>query len=326
MLAAQGHQLFGFSIDIAGNSLYKMAGLEDIFEDESFEDVGDLSALSHAFAQSDPDVVIHLAAQPLVRLSYEDPIRTFQSNVTGTVNLLEVVRKLNPLTPVVIATTDKVYTNHGKSIPFSEDDPLGGWDPYSASKASADIAAQSYIRSYGMDRSAVVRAGNVIGGGDWAEDRLIPDLMRSLAKDSSLKVRFPDAVRPWQHVMDCLNGYLLLAKRLQAGECSGVWNFGPASAENGKTVAEVINLASTTWGSEPNWEVESEEQPHESHFLMLDSSKARLKLGWTDFFDFPRTITETVGFYKRTSEGESERKVLFEQVDDFLKIAELKGS
>lgn len=319
LLKLQGHELFGFSIDADSQSLYCQASMSDLFATETFNDIGGSRDILDFVEKVKPHSVFHFAAQPLVRVSYEQPLTTFMTNVMGTVNLLEAIRRYDANIPTVVATTDKVYANFGQQKPFVEDDSLGGWDPYSASKASADIAALSYIRSYRLNNTAVVRAGNVIGGGDWSKDRLIPDVIRSLINNSSLEIRYPEAVRPWQHVLDCLNGYLTLSNKLHEGGLSGPWNFGPSLDHGLKTVREVVTKVCEIWGMSRDYRESAEKQLHESNFLMLDSNKARTLLGWSDRFTFQEALEATVLFYRRVQNGESARAVVFEQVESYLR-------
>lgn len=320
MLKERGCLLAGLSDQFLTDSLYNVARLDELFEKEFFVDIRNREAVEDSITSFMPDLLFHFAAQPLVRDSYSRPHETFDVNVTGTVNVLEAVRNYDPSLPTVVVTTDKVYKNVDKKMGYVEEDELGGSDPYSASKSAADIVAQSYISSFEMSRTAIVRAGNVIGGGDWSKDRLLPDLIRSLIARSPAAIRFPNATRPWQHVLDCLWGYLILADRLVLGECSGVWNFGPAKSHSGHTVSEVVELVLTEWGGEGTWIADSSSHAKEAQLLTLDSSKARRELKWNDVLDFEKSIGMTVDYYKRTLKGESPLEVMKNQLNEFQNI------
>jgi len=278
--------------------------------DEHRADIRDAQALASAFAAARPNVVFHLAAQSLVRRSYEDPVETWSTNVTGTANVLEACRRSPDLHAIVVVTSDKCYANNGTPRRYREGDRLGGHDPYSASKAATELVAASYRASFferkGAPLLATVRAGNVIGGGDWAEDRLIPDLVRAQASGARLRIRSPHATRPWQHVLECLHGYLLLGERLMGGERSfaDAWNFGPDNGE-ALTVAELLAQLQRHW-PQLRWDVDDAETPHEAAALALDSSKARSRLGWRPVWSLDQGLASTAAWYR---EFAAERRV-----------------
>lgn len=268
-------------------------------------DIRDAGATQAALEQFAPEIVLHLAAQPLVRLSYRDPRLTFETNVMGTLNLLEAVRAQPSVRSVVIATTDKCYENREWPWPYREIDPLGGHDPYSASKACTEILAASWRASFAVSPErpiaiATARAGNVIGGGDWAQDRLVPDAVRAFCSGETLAVRNPAATRPWQHVLDALCGYLLLAERLHAdgNRFAEAWNFGPDSSAE-RPVSEVMEVLTPFWGEDASWQAHHASGPHEASRLALDSSKARQRLGWRPRLDFEAAIALTAHWYRR---------------------------
>jgi CDP-glucose 4,6-dehydratase len=272
------------------------------------EDVRDARSLASAIDDFAPEVVFHLAAQPLVRRGYQNPVETFSTNVLGTVNLLEAVRNAPSVRAVVIVTTDKCYENREWEWPYREDDRLGGLDPYSGSKAAAEIVTASYRHSYFSAQSvqrhgalvASVRAGNVIGGGDWSDDRLIPDLVRASSAGSALRLRYPDATRPWQHVLEPLHGYLAVAESLLAGKESSAtaWNFGP-DLDGERTVSWLADEFHSQWGGNvPCWEREGSTVPHEASRLALDWSRARTRLGWQPQWDAATAVRHTVDWYK----------------------------
>jgi CDP-glucose 4,6-dehydratase len=275
-------------------------------------DVRDAEALREAVAAAEPEVVLHLAAQPIVRRSYRDPAETYAVNVTGTVNVLEACR---PVRAVVNVTSDKCYENTGRDTGYTEDDPLGGSDPYSSSKACSEIVTAAYRRSFGMS-VATARAGNVIGGGDWGEDRLVPDMMRAAMAGERVIVRNPDAVRPWQHVLEPLSGYLMLAERLfeSPEEYARPWNFGPADADS-RPVGEVVERLASLWpgGIEHEAHVDPDAPP-EARLLKLDSTRARERLGWAPAWGLDEALGAVVDWYAAHRDGGDVRAVALEQI------------
>lgn len=265
-------------------------------------DIRDLSVVQAAFEQAQPEIVFHLAAQALVRRSYRDPLESWSTNVMGTANVLEFCRRMPSVRAVVVITTDKVYANNEWPWGYRENDRLGGHDPYSASKAACELVADSYRKSFwNMNNSplmATARAGNVIGGGDWSEDRLIPDLVRAVQAGTSLEIRSPQATRPWQHVLECLSGYLLLGQRLLEGrkEFAEAWNFGPVPEDN-RTVAEVLTALQRFW-PELAWNVLAAPQPHEANLLYLDCAKSRNSLQWAPVWSLEQGIEMTANWYR----------------------------
>lgn len=297
MLHMKGHTVSGISLDPPQKSLFNQANLSNLFQNDLRIDIRNSHELSSAVKRIDPEVIIHLAAQPLVRESYLDPVGTFETNVLGTLNLLEATRNLTNLSATLVITTDKVYKNHNHLRGYIETDELGGDDPYSASKAAADIATQSWVKSFATSPMAIARAGNVIGGGDWATDRIIPDLVNAYSSNQIPSLRYPHAIRPWQHVLDCLNGYLKLVDSMISNGVSGEWNFGP-SLDAKKTVEELTFQVAAQYGlTSEVWKLESDSQPHEAGYLLLDSSKARLELDWSDCLDFEDAIQWTIQWY-----------------------------
>lgn len=265
-------------------------------------DIRDAARLRQALAESQAEIVFHLAAQALVRRSYREPAETWSTNVVGTLNVLEAVRTVPSVRAAVVVTTDKCYENRGWHWGYRETDRLGGHDPYSASKACAEILVDSQRRSFfgGADAPliATARAGNVIGGGDWSEDRLIPDAVRAIAAGRPLAVRHPGATRPWQHVLDCLSGYLVLGKRLLDGDAAAAraFNFGPHPDAN-LTVGEVLARFQSAW-PELAWTQDAAPQPHEAAFLYLDSSLARAQLAWSPRWNVDQAIARTAAWYR----------------------------
>ncbi len=348
-LQALGAQVYGVSDrPLPGRSLYADVGSLDLAHDGR-GDIRDGAAMREAVARCEPEVVIHLAAQSLVRASYAEPVATFAANLMGTVHLLEAVRGLGGACPVIVVTSDKCYENRETGRAHVEGDPLGGHDPYSASKACAEIAALSYARSFGGGdglRVATARAGNVVGGGDWAADRLVPDLVRGLMAGRPVPIRHPDAVRPWQHVLEPLCGYLLLAERAagpsapgaadpisgqtrdspgeardvsgEAGDVSGeAWNFGPDPGSEA-TVGTVAETVCRLWGRPEGWRAAPEpDAPHEARLLHLDSGKARRRLGWAPRWDLEQALAASVALYRTDRSGADLRRLALSQIADY---------
>ncbi len=290
-------------------------------------DIRKSTEVERVIAAAQPEIVFHLAAQPLVRRSYRSPLDTWSTNVMGTANVLEAIRSQASVRAVVVVTTDKCYENRDWSWGYRETDRLGGHDPYSASKAGSELVAASYRRSFCSSDAgplvATARAGNVIGGGDWSEDRLIPDLVRAVESQSSLAIRSPTATRPWQHVLESLSGYLTLGQRLLAGDrsCAEAWNFGPGQDDN-RSVAEVLEHLGRQW-SEVNWHVTKQPQPHEANQLYLDSAKARSALHWRPVWNLDSTLLKTADWYRAWL---SERSVISrQQLFDYVREAATAG-
>ena len=321
MLLAKGHKVSGISLDPEPKSLFNHANIKNRFEHDFRIDIRDSNLLTSAIQDIKPEVVIHLAAQPLVRRSYAEPVLTFETNFGGTLYLLSAITLVSSVKACLIITTDKVYRDTNLKTSYVETDPLGGSDPYSASKSAADILTQSWIKSIPTPPMAVARAGNVIGGGDWSIDRLVPDLVTAVLSGKDLVLRNPEAVRPWQHVLDCLNGYLLLVDSLLTQNTGAAWNFGPLPESN-RTVKDVVEGIIKNWET-TNTKVKIEadkNQLKESNFLLLDSTKSREKLGWNDKLDFEETLRWTTEWYKAHSEGESAEALIRNQISKFLAL------
>ena len=294
LLLSRGHQVSGLAaLDPPEGSLFNRAGLADQLVSDFRVDIRDAEGTAAAVSAAAPDVVVHMAAQPLVRESYRNPRYTYETNAMGTLSLLEAVAATPSVRAHVVVTTDKVYRNNNQEAGYVETDPLGGDDPYSASKAMADLLVQSWIRSFPGAPTAIARAGNVIGGGDVSRDRLLPDLTAAFARGQAPRLRFPHAVRPWQHVLDCLNGYLTLADALLAGSGLGSWNFGPGRdsfievGRGGHAGSRTVGLAAHIGSST------TANHPHEANLLALDSSKAQRELGWRNRLSFRDAVVWT---------------------------------
>jgi CDP-glucose 4,6-dehydratase len=295
-------------------SLYRLARVADGIAEHP-ADVRDRGAVRAAVDTARPEVVVHMAAQPLVRRSFDDPVETYDVNVMGTVNVLEALRAEGGTRVAIVVTSDKCYAPRADGRPCREEDPLGGDDPYSSSKAAAELVTAAYRRSFARDIAlASVRAGNVIGGGDWAEDRLVPDAMRAALAGSEVAVRNPESVRPWQHVLNPLAGYLTLAERLWSDpSAAGAWNFGP-SAEDELPVREVVERLCERWGGGLRWRAEDDGGPPETHVLRVDSTKARERLGWRPGWDIGDAIAATVDWFRAHSEGADARATCVRQI------------
>lgn len=312
-LAELGADVTGFALAAEAGSLHAMLGLDDICR--SMEgDIRDEDAVARMVRDSRAEIVIHLAAQSLVRRSYREPLATFAVNALGTANLLEAIRRDASPRALVAVTSDKSYEPRKTSGGHREGDPLGGSDPYSASKGAAEIIVASYRRSFFPPEEleghgiaiASARAGNVIGGGDWAADRIVPDTIRALMRETEVPVRSPNAVRPWQHVLEPLGGYLLLGARLSGGadraRYVGAWNFGPPEADV-RSVAELVDEVVRAWGT-GSWAAVTEPgAPAETAALLLNTEKARRELRWTARWDLPRTVSATVDWYRAQHQG-----------------------
>ena len=319
-LAARGALVHGFAVDPPTDpSFHAACRLAPQLQHDRRGDLRDPEAVAGCLADAEPEVVFHLAAQPLVRRSYREPLDTFDTNVMGTVRLLEAVRSCGSVRAVVVITTDKVYDNREWDWPYRETEPLGGADPYSASKACAELVCESYRRSFlagaGI-RLATARAGNVIGGGDWAADRLVPDFFRAAAAGEPLAIRAPGAVRPWQHVLEPLSGYLLLAERLLESErYAEAWNFGPAEDDArpvGWIVEHLCGLLPAA-----RWRRDGADHPHEAGILRLDSTKARQRLGWRPRWGLEEALGRTFDWHRAWQAGADMTAVSLAQIEAF---------
>ena len=316
-------EIHGYSLPAPTDpNLYGLAGVHGWVRSTQ-GDVRDLPRLSAAIREADAEIVIHMAAQPLVRDSYQDPVGTYATNVMGTVHLLEAVRSAGGgVSAVVVVTSDKCYENRERAEGYRENEAMGGYDPYSSSKGCAELVTSAFRRSYFRDTQTAVasaRAGNVIGGGDWAKDRLIPDMIRALAQNSPAIIRNPDAIRPWQHVLEPLGGYLTLAEHLveKGQRFSEGWNFGPREDDSwpvGWIAGRVVEL----WGDKARWERSEQQHLHEAFSLKLDVSKARTQLGWNPRMDLPAALEWTVRWYKAWNDGQDMRKFSLRQIEQFL--------
>jgi CDP-glucose 4,6-dehydratase len=306
-------------------SLFEVARVADGMN-SIMGDVRDLENLQAVIAEHHPEIVIHMAAQALVRYSYKDPVETYSTNIMGTANTLEAVRHSESVRVVVSITSDKCYDNKEWLWGYREQDPLGGRDPYSSSKGCAELVISAYRNSYfSTDEHqnqcvavASTRAGNVIGGGDWAKDRLIPDIMIALMEKRPVIIRNPNSIRPWQHVLEPLNGYLCLAEQLwtYGSKFAQAWNFGPAS-EDDKAVSWIVEYLTRSWGHGARWELDHARHPHEDNYLKLDCSKARSQLGWAPKLSLSTALEWIVEWYRAYQKGEDMRPLTEEQIRRF---------
>ncbi|RUM92010.1 MAG: CDP-glucose 4,6-dehydratase [Thiothrix sp.] len=321
-LQGMGATVVGYSLAPPTEpSLYKDARVEEgINANEA--DIRDLARLQQVISDSKPDIIFHLAAQPLVRYSYDHPIETYETNVMGTVNVLESARRESSVKVVVCITTDKCYENREWVWGYRENEPMGGFDPYSSSKGCSELVISAYRNSYFSSGEgpavASVRAGNVIGGGDWAEDRLIPDIVRAMMKDEAVIIRAPHSIRPWQHVLEPLSGYMLLAERLwnEKEAFSEAWNFGP-NDEDAQPVEWIVDHLTQSWGEGARWELDKEVNPHEAQYLKLDISKVKTVLGYEPRLNLATTLDWVTEWYKAYHKGDDMRQITRQQIAQF---------
>ena len=325
-LKTMGAQISGYSLPVEPGGLFELVdGGDDI--NSIVGDVSDFDHLRESIASFGPDIVIHMAAQSLVRTSYQEPVRTYLTNVMGTVNLFESIRGLDTIKGVVNVTTDKCYENKEWLWAYRENESLGGYDPYSSSKACSELVTSAYRQSFfnplmGKNTAiASARAGNVIGGGDFSLDRLVPDALKAFGQGSPVSIRNPKSVRPWQHVLEPLRGYLTLAEHLFNGgsDYAEPWNFGPGDADT-QTVEQVIELIAKEWGEGAKWAISDTDQPHEANQLRLDISKARTLLSWTPILNLKSAISMTVEWERnRLSKKHNIRHFTEGQIKDYMK-------
>jgi len=319
-----GSDLTGYALNPPTNpSLYHVAkvgaGMKSIIAD-----IRDIETLCKAINDVSPDIVIHMAAQPLVRYSYKAPVETYATNVMGTVHLLEAIRQTSTVRAVVNVTSDKCYENKEWHWGYRETEPMGGYDPYSNSKGCAELLTAAYRNSffspekYTEHQVAIGsgRAGNVIGGGDWAADRLIPDILRAIEVGQPVNIRSPHAIRPWQHVLEPLSGYLALAEKLftDGTAFASGWNFGPAE-EDAKPVHWIVEQLTSLWGDGAKWQLDSNPKPHEAHFLKLDCSKAKARLNWQPRWSLATTLTNIVAWHKAWLDGGDMQSLTLNQIN-----------
>lgn len=322
-LQSMGAELFGYALNPPTNpALFDEAhvaqGMSSVIGD-----VRDYSSLLAALKQSRAEIVIHMAAQPLVRLSYDQPVETYAINVMGTVHLLEAIRQVGGVRAVVNVTTDKCYENKEWAWGYREDEPMGGYDPYSNSKGCSELVTSAYRRSFFQKSDIALgsaRAGNVIGGGDWAFDRLVPDILRAFERQKPVVIRNPYATRPWQHVLEPLSGYLTLAQKLyEEGQVYAEgWNFGP-NEDDAKPVQWIVEKLVQDWGVGAAWKLDCGDHPHEANYLKLDISKAKAKLGWSPRWNLAKALGEITAWHQAWLAGENVGQLCLRQIEEFNK-------
>ena len=326
-LVSMGAKVTGYGL--APNTtpnLFDVAAIDSLIEKSYIADIRDLASLQKAMSDAKPDVVIHMAAQPLVRHSYANPVETYSTNVMGTVHVLESTRAIDSVRATLVVTTDKCYENKEWVWGYRENESMGGYDPYSNSKGCAELVTAAFRQSYFSNANstnlvASARAGNVIGGGDWSEDRLIPDAIKAFEMNKPLMIRNPLATRPWQHVLEPLSGYLILTQALyeQGPTFASAWNFGPRDEDN-RSVQEVIELIISYWGGIVHWEKEALEQLHEANLLKLDCTKARVKLGWIPKWNLETATKKIVEWQKAYRAEENMQKVSLAQINHYMSL------
>lgn len=326
-LSSMGAKVTGYALaPNTKSNFFEVAKVAEDLEQSHIADIRDLEQLQKAVANAKPEIIIHMAAQPLVRYSYLNPVETYATNVMGTVHVLESIRNVDSIRAAVIVTTDKCYENKEWAWGYRENEPMGGYDPYSNSKGCAELATSAYRQSYFPAEKytkhqvaiASARAGNVIGGGDWSGDRLIPDAIKAFEANETLIIRNPLATRPWQHVLEPLSGYLVLAQALyqEGAKFDGAWNFGPRD-EDARTVQEVINLLIKNWGSVASWTQDQSEQPHEAHSLKLDCSKARQYLNWTPRWSLEQAVESITQWQRIHQQNGDMRAISLQQISKY---------
>ncbi len=321
LLKSKGHLVSGFSLSPESESLFNLSNSISILENHCIGDIRNIDQLEKFSKLFTPDVVVHMAAQSLVPYSYKFPFETFETNLIGTLNILRIYRSNPHIKCILIVTSDKVYFNKNSKIPFTESDALGGFDPYSASKSIADIATQSWVTSFIGQPTVIARAGNVIGGGDFNRERLIPELVSNFLENKSPILRYPKMIRPWQHVLDCLDGYYkLIEQTVENSDFDGtIWNFGPGP-KNHITVSEVADIVSKKLSSNISWEDDKNYNPPESENLFLDSSKAVRQLRWNNRVDVEEALEMTISWYRDLKNGTNAKLLIDRDVENFYGI------
>jgi len=318
-----GAEVKGYSLEPETTpNLYNVARVAGAIDSE-IGDIRNLDQLQTSMSAFNPDILIHMAAQPLVRLSYEKPIETYDVNVMGTVKVLEAARYCSSLKSIVCVTTDKCYENKEWEWGYREDEAMGGYDPYSSSKGCAELVTSAYRRSYFQNKGiglASARSGNVIGGGDWSPDRLIPDILNAFINEEPVIVRNPKSTRPWQHVLEPLSGYLALAQRLyeKPEKYAESWNFGPKD-EGAKPVDWILDQMVSAWGGAANWKVDDDEQPHEASYLKLDISKAKARLCWHPTWHLEETIERIIQWHKAWIVNKDMQLQCLQEIDEYMR-------
>ena len=323
-LQSMGAKVHGYALAPSTQpNFFTSANVAEGMESHTIADIRDTQKIKDLIKQVKPEIVFHMAAQPLVRYSYEEPQETYSVNVMGIVNLFEAIRNGSTVRAIVNITSDKCYENRERLDAYSEDEPLGGYDPYSSSKACSEIVTAAYRQSFLAEKGigvATARAGNVIGGGDWSDDRLIPDFFRAIAKKQPLIIRSPNAIRPWQHVLEPLSGYLNLAEKLYSEpmKYAGAWNFGPSENDT-QTVSWILNKLAEKI---PNaiWQIDEKPQLHEANLLKLDSSKAKAQLDWTSRWSLDEALNKVIEWQEQFEVNTDLKKYSMSQIADYIGV------
>jgi len=321
-LAQLGAEVKGYALEPATTpSLFEIARVGEVVESD-IGDIRNLEQLRSSMGDFNPDILIHMAAQPLVRLSYKEPVETYDTNVMGTVKVFEAARSCPNLKAIVNVTTDKCYENKEWLWGYREDEPMGGYDPYSSSKGCAELVTSAYRRSFMQEKGvglATARAGNVIGGGDWSDDRLIPDILRAFEKNEAVVIRNPQSTRPWQHVLEPLSGYLLLAQKMYESPqaYAEAWNFGPCD-DDAKPVDWILEHMVKQWGKGALWQLDQGSHPHEAGYLKLDISKAKSRLDWQPTWNLDRTLEKIVIWHQAWLNGEDMQTRCLNEVEKYM--------
>jgi CDP-glucose 4,6-dehydratase len=322
-LQQMGAQVHGLSLAPPTQpNLFEQARVAEGLASSTLGDIRDFAVVRDAMARSQAEVVLHLAAQPLVRLSYREPVETYATNVMGTVHVLEAARQVGGVRAIVNVTTDKCYENREWAWGYRENEAMGGHDPYSSSKGCAELVTAAYRQSFMKEAGvalASARAGNVIGGGDWSEDRLIPDILKAFQRNEAVVVRNPHATRPWQHVLEPLSGYLCLAQRLHGHgqDLAEGWNFGPKD-EDARPVRWIVEHLVKTWGPGASWQLDPQAHPHEASNLKLDISKAQHRLGWRPQWDLATALQHTVDWHRAWMKQDDMRQFTLQQIQHYV--------
>jgi CDP-glucose 4,6-dehydratase len=322
-LSNMGAKVFGYSLKPPTTpSFFSVTKLKEELSKSIIGNILDIKNLTEAMKDAKPSVIIHMAAQSLVRNSYKLPVHTFMTNIMGTINIFEAARKTNTVKAIINVTSDKCYKNQELARPYEENDKLEGHDPYSSSKACSELVTTAYRKSFFLDSGisvASARAGNVIGGGDWAKDRLIPDLFRALDKGDVLSIRLPNATRPWQHVLEPISGYLILAERLvsEKNKYAEAWNFGPDDNKN-IPVSKIVENFSNKF-KELKFKYDNSKQPYESELLKIDSTKSKSRLGWKNNWNLKITLNKTIEWYRSWKNNENMKNVSISQINSYEK-------
>jgi CDP-glucose 4,6-dehydratase len=314
-------------------SIFKLCKVDKITQ-SIIADIRDGKKLEKSILKFKPEIIIHMAAQPLVRESYKNPHETYEINIMGTVNLLEAARKCKTVKAIVNVTTDKCYENKERIRGYKENEPLGGYDPYSSSKACSEIVTSAYRNSFFNPKEykkhgvalATARAGNVIGGGDWADDRLIPDIIKAISPGKKVVIRSPKAIRPWQHVLEPLSGYLNLAENLytRGNKYAGAWNFGPKDTD-AKPVEWIVKRMCSKWGNNASYKIDKGSHPHEAHYLKLNCSKAKKEMGWIPKWNLAKAIDKTIEWTFVYKKKEDLHKMCLKQIKEYSKSCDCKS-